>query len=325
MRGRRGPRGGRGRCERVGATTAGPAAPGPAADPPPWCGTVKISSAPTPTAAAVAVPAATACEWCRTRCQAGGAGGLTDLGNPFGPNGPARPTTVARCTCPASVWSAQIRRTRSRNPGMSVASGSTPTNSAGLSSRRLRSPQILHRSMCRLTRLRTSTFICPSHPARAASSSAQAPRPVRATTRAPRDRSSWLRARDSSACAWLRFTPSASARSSPSSSCSRLSSMTSRSPRFSPSIAAMISSRSSSCSAASPTSGASVGVSTASSSGAVASPERRRRRHSLRATAYSHGRSLPGSRSAPSFEVAMRKVSCTTSAASSGSRSRERQ
>jgi hypothetical protein len=44
----------------------------------------------------------------------------------------------------------------------------------------------------------------------------------------------------------------------------------------------------------------------------------RRRRHSLRATASSQEPSLPGSRSPSSLEVAMRKVSRTTSAAASG-------
>jgi hypothetical protein len=44
----------------------------------------------------------------------------------------------------------------------------------------------------------------------------------------------------------------------------------------------------------------------------------RRRRHSLRATACSQEPSLPGSRSPSSLEVAMRKVSRTTSAAASG-------
>jgi hypothetical protein len=51
-------------------------------------------------------------------------------------------------------------------------------------------------------------------------------------------------------------------------------------------------------------------------SGDVTPAALRRRRHSLRATACSQRPSLPGSRSPASLEVAMRKVSRTTSAAS---------
>ena len=44
-------------------------------------------------------------------------------------------------------------------------------------------------------------------------------------------------------------------------------------------------------------------------------PRRNRCRHSLRATAYSQGRSRAGSRSLDTLAAAMTKVSCTTSAA----------
>ena len=101
--------------------------------------------------------------------------------------------------------------------------------------------------------------------------------------------------------------------------------MTSRSPGFSPSMAALISWLSSACSVAAPTSALVAGRSAASSSADRAFPARSRRKHSLRATAYSQVRSLAGSRRSRSLAVATRKVSCTASAASAGSRSSERQ
>ena len=214
-----------------------------------------------------------------------GPGRLTGLGKPLGPNEPARFATVNRCASPAGERSASILSNCSRNPGNSAIMGIAPANSAGVDSRRLRSPQTEHCSMCRLIRLRISTVICPSQPVSMASRTGQACRPVRATISAPRDRSSWLRARDSWAWAWLRDTPRASASSSPSSSWTRLSSMTSRSPGFSPSIAALTSACSSARSAARPTSVVSVSMSAASSRAERARPGRSRRRHSLRATA----------------------------------------
>ena len=303
----------------------------PCVDPPAapdglWCGPAMIPTAMTPAAmTAVAVPASRACGWCRTRCHGPVPGGLREWGKPLGPNGPARFATVSRCASPAGERSANILSTCSRNPGNSAASGIAAANNAGVSSRRLRSPQTPHRSMCRLIRLRISTVICPSQPARIMRRSGQAVRPVRATISAPRDRSSWLRARDSCAWAWLRDTPSASASSSPSSSATRLNSMTSRSPGFSPSIAALTSSASSARSVATPTSAVWLGRSPASSRADRAFPARSRRRHSLRATAYSQARSFPGSRRLWSLAAATRNVSCTASAASAGSRSIERQ
>ncbi len=201
-----------------------------------------ISTALTPAAAAaVAALAARACECRMTACQPGTPGGWPGFGKPAGPNWPARAVTAARCASPASVPWAHILSTCSRKPGTSATRGSTPANRAGVSSRRLRSPQVSHWSMCRLTRLRSSGVICPSHPASRPSSAVQSPRPARATSSAPRDRSSWLRARDCSAWAWLRETPSASASSSLSSPCTRLSWMTSCSPGFSPLIASLTS------------------------------------------------------------------------------------
>ncbi len=285
-----------------------------------------ISTALTPTAAtAVAALAMAACECRSTWCQAGAPGGLTGVGKPEGRNEPARATTLAWWARPADVRSAQIRSTCSRKPGDMATIGAAPASSAGLSSRRLRSPQTSHCSMCLLTRLRIRTVSWPSQPASMASRSGQACRPVRATISAPSERSSWLRARDSKAWAWLRDTPRAAARSSPASSCRRLSSMTSRSAGFSPPSASRTRSRSSACSATMLTSGDSAGMSTASSSADVAWPERSWRKHSFLATAYSQGRSLLGSLSPPSLAVAIRNVSCTASAASAGSGSMDRQ
>ena len=86
---------------------------------------------------------------------------------------------------------------------------------AGDTSRRRRPEQTGHRSTCRLTRLRTSTVSTPSQSWSIAFSSGQSWRPVRATTSAPSAVSSWSRARDSSACAWLREIPSTLATSPP--------------------------------------------------------------------------------------------------------------
>ncbi len=119
------------------------------------------------------------------------------------------------------------------------------------------------------------------------------------------------------ACAWLRGTPSASARSAPSSSCPRLSSMISRSLGVRPASADQTTSRSSACSRPAPRSVVSSVTPAASSSGALPA-DRSRRRHSFRATAYSQGRRRSGSRSAASFPAAMMNVSWTASAASAG-------
>jgi hypothetical protein len=80
-------------------------------------------------------------------------------------------------------------------------------------------PPAGHRSMCRLIRLRISTFSCPSQSSSSAPSASQSPRPDRATSSAPIQTSSWARARESRACAWLRETPSTAAISATSSSC----------------------------------------------------------------------------------------------------------
>ena len=98
--------------------------------------------------------------------------------------------------------------------------------------------------------------------------------------------------------------------------------MISRAVSVSPASADHTSSLSSACSSPAPRSALSPVTPAASSSGTAGSLARSRRRHSFRATAYSQGRSRPGSRSADSLAAAMTNVSCTASAASAGSLSR---
>ena len=104
-----------------------------------------------------AAPAIMACGWCTTWCHGAVPGGVIGLGKPLGPNGPARFATARRWASPAGERSASILSNCSRNPGNSTATGAAPANSADVSSRRLRSPQTSHCSMCRLIRLRIST------------------------------------------------------------------------------------------------------------------------------------------------------------------------
>ena len=123
-----------------------------------WCDPTMTPIAMTPaTTTDAAVPASTACEWCRTRCHGPAAGGLMGLGKPLGPNGPARFATVRRCASPAGERSASIRSNCGRNPGNSATNGIAAANNADVSSRRLRSPHTSQCSMCRLIRLRVST------------------------------------------------------------------------------------------------------------------------------------------------------------------------
>ena len=106
------------------------------------------STALTPAAAtAVAAPAMAACECRRPWYQPGPPGGRTGTGKPDGPNEPARASTLAWWARPAGVRSAQMLSTCSRKPGCKAAIGAAPASSAGLSSRRLRSPQTSHCSI----------------------------------------------------------------------------------------------------------------------------------------------------------------------------------
>ena len=152
------------------------------------------------------------------------------------------------------------------------------------------------------------------------------PAPERATMSAPSAVSNRARARVVRACAWLRGTPSASARSAPYNSCRRLSSTTSRSPGSSPASADDTISRCWACTRASPRSAVASPAPNSSLVSATAAPSPcSRRRHSFRATAYSQGRSRLGSRSSGSFTSATTKVSRTAPAASAGSLSSDRQ
>ena len=102
--------------------------------------------------------------------------------------------------------------------------------------------------------------------------------------------------------------------------------MISWSPGSSPASADHTSSRSSAWSSAAPKSAVRALIPVASSSnGAAACGPCSRRWHSLRATAYSHGRSRLGSRNPGSLATATTNVSWTASAASAGSLSSDRQ
>ena len=281
-----------------------------------------VSAAATATTAAAAAPCA-----CRVRHL--GFGGSSGLGKPSGPAMTAPCTTLARRASASGVLLLASRSTCARSPGgiTAMGNGARPSSSAGASSRRFRSVHAGHCSMCRLMRLRIRTFNCPSQSSSSALSAAHSSRPERATSSAPREISSWVRARESSACAWLRETPSTAAISTTSSSCRNCSSIRSCSLALRPRTAERSSVRNSARSAPPVTSTDSSLISGTRSSAEVAALalSRSRRWHSLRATAYSHGRSRLRSRSPANLDAAMTKVSCTASAASAGSRSRERQ
>ena len=289
------------------------------------------SARPVSTAAAMMSAAAAAAAWVR-RSRHRSLGGSSGLGKPWCPNVAACCATAARWATASGVLLLASLSTSARSPcGMaamgSAVSGARPSRSAGASSRRLRSVHSGHRSMCRLIRLRIRTFSCPSQSSSSAPSASQSARPERATSSAPSEISSWSRARESSACAWLRETPSTAAISVTSSSCRNCSSIRSCSPALRPRTAERSSARNSARSAPPVTSADSSLISGRRSSAEVPARalSRKRRWHSLRATAYSHGRSRLGSRSAANLDAAMTKVSCTASAASAGSCSRERQ
>ena len=71
-------------------------------------------------------------------------------------------------------------RTRSRRPNGRTNAGAAPKSASGARVLRLRS-HVAHSSMCRLTRLRTSTVNSPSHAARSRSRSGHSRRPALAT------------------------------------------------------------------------------------------------------------------------------------------------
>ena len=212
---------------RVAALTAGT---------PLWCSASSASTVPVASSAAAMIPAAAPAP--SVRSPKTRPGGSTGRGKPDRLHGSARRSTRSRYPMPAGEGSETRRNTCSRRPAGGATIGSMLSSMAGLSSRRLRSPHTSQLAMCRLTRLRCRMVSSPSQPARMSSRSGQDSRPARATSSAPSAPSNWSRARDTSAYAWLRDTPSASARSGPSSTWRRLSSMTSRSPGFRPDSAA---------------------------------------------------------------------------------------
>ncbi len=199
-----------------------------------------------------------------------------------------------------------------------MASGSRLTSIAGLNSRRLRS-QSSHRSRCRLTRPRGGAVRSPSRRSRISARSGQCSDPGLLTSSMASDVSNLERARNTRASAFLRGTPSASARSAPSRPWRKFSSMISRSAGFSLASAARTTARSSARPSSAPASPVSSAISATSSSGANETSAGSRPWHSLRATANSHARRRSGSRSPEIWDEAMIKVSCTASAASAGS------
>jgi hypothetical protein len=204
--------------------------------------------------------------------------------------------------------------------------------------------------MCETSRSRVSSVSCPSQLASNSPSPGQAFRLVSAMCSAQRASSSRLRARTACACARPRDTPSAMASSSSYRSCLKLSSMTSRSQGFRPARMDRIRVRSSASHRSPSTwarplagwvttrncvamaaSGASQTPSDASrvasdswptasvSSSQAADVDPIRRRHSFRASANSHGRSLEGSDRSPSVEAAVTNVFCKAPAESAES------
>jgi hypothetical protein len=93
-------------------------------------------------ATTAATPAAAAACPDRVRHH-GDFGGSSGLGNPWCPNGSVRSATLARWAAASGVLLLASLRTCSRNPGGtaagSAASGASPSNSAGASSRFFRS------------------------------------------------------------------------------------------------------------------------------------------------------------------------------------------
>jgi hypothetical protein len=181
--------------------------------------------------------------------------GRAARGKPSASNAPASRSTCRLNSRASGAGSAHSCSVWFRSHTGRAASGAKPYCSAGRSARCLRSWQVSHEPMCRLTRLRVTAARRPSQSPRISLSSAQDRRPVRATSSTPSAASRWPRARDTIACAWLRDTPSTTASSVPPSSWRALRSMISRSARSRPSIAVLTSSRSSACCADSPGSG----------------------------------------------------------------------
>ena len=263
------------------------------------------------------------------------------LGKPWESNIPAWLSTAPRCaiasgSCPTAsarvsalgqrVAPAAARRL-SAAAADSASPGDSPSSRAGCSSRSRRVEQVTQRPRCRCSCSRSATVSCPSQPASIPLSTRQSRRPARATTSAAREAPRCSRAREVSAFARVRGTPTTDATSATARPCRNSSSMTSRSPGVRPVVASSSRPRSLARSVSSCTLGAPAITNCAWADANVNSgrPGRAIRWHSLRATAYSQALSRSGSRRSASLAAAMTNVSCTASAASAGSPSDARQ
>ena len=115
----------------------------------------------------------------------------------------------------SSVW----RRSQS---GAGMNTGAPPSRATGLTRRRCSSPQVSHDSMWRAMRLRIRTVNCPSQPLRMATNAGHAllsVRALRASSSAPRHRSTVCRSRNTMVFALVRVTSRTSASSGPSKPC----------------------------------------------------------------------------------------------------------
>ena len=178
-----------------------------------WCSVLAASMAPPPNTAstATATPAAGTNAAGPRRAASGSSG----TGNPDRVNGSARSAISARSSAAsAEVSASRLSASCCRLSGR-TSSGSMLTRASGLTWRCRCSPQISQMAMCRRTRLRSRGVSSPFQSSRIQDSSSHEPALDRATMSAPSAVSKWVLARVVRACAWLRGTPSASARSAP--------------------------------------------------------------------------------------------------------------
>ena len=137
-------------------------------------------------------------------------------GDPLGCSAVLLMLELAEVSCTRfRVWSRSLS-----GAGMNI--GAPPSRATGLTCRRCSCAHVWHDSMCRAMRLRMRTVSCPSQPLRIATSSGHAfvlARASRATSSAPRERSTVWRSRNIMVFALVRVTPRASASSGPSNPC----------------------------------------------------------------------------------------------------------
>ena len=179
----------------------------------PWCSVFAASIAPPPNTAntATSTPAAGTNAAGPRRAASGSSG----TGNPDRANGSARSAISARSSAASGEVSASRLSASCCRLSGRTGSGSTLSRASGLTWRRRCSPQISQVLTCRRTCLRSGAVSSPSQSPRIQDSSWQEPTLERATMSAPSAVSNRVRARVVRACAWLRGTPSASARSAP--------------------------------------------------------------------------------------------------------------